>query len=99
GLSHKVDIFDFSFSERNCPVGVVITHGRGDQEPTREFGIDNNFSAGVQFLYEVTLGFGVSNDVVINMLLQLLACQGEILTTLSCGKNARVVSSCYFIIG
>ena len=32
GLSHKIDVFDTSFPEGYCPVGIVLAHWRVDIE-------------------------------------------------------------------
>ena len=64
GLGYKVNVLDAAIFEWNGPIGVVVSHGRGDQKTFGKFGVDHHVFAGVQLFSVGLLGVYVSNILV-----------------------------------
>lgn len=70
GFCHKVDVLYSSFIESDCPAGRIVTHWRGDMEPSRQLGIDTDFLSFIKALskaaFHTVLRDSIRKYIVLN---------------------------------
>jgi len=70
-----------------------------DEEAFGEFGVDDDFVAGIQFLDKVTLDVGVWDDVIIDVATEGAGGFGEVLPGLLRGEDGAVVAFFELVVG